>query len=185
MWLECKPKWAIVATLLGATGLVIAGARAQTQPPAGAGPKTTEQVFKNIQVLKGVPADQLMPTMGFISASLGVGCDHCHVAGAFEKDDKKPKVAARQMMQMMFAINKDSFEGKREVTCYSCHRGAPEPLAVPVITAEETKPEKPPAFPEFTAEQILDKYVQAIGGADALKKISSRVKGQSDHIWRP
>ena len=169
-------KWAIAITILGAIGLVIAGALAQSQPTANAGPKTTEQVFKNIQVLKGVPADQLMPTMGFISASLGVGCDHCHVPGSFEKDDKKPKQVARQMMQMMFAINKDNFEGHREVTCYSCHHGAHEPVSVPVILAEEAKPEKPEPAPQLTAEQILDKYVLAIGGADALQKISSRVE---------
>ena len=173
---EFKRKRAIAATVLGAVCMIIVGALAQSTPPASAGPKTSEQVFKNIQVLKGVPADQWMPTMGFISASLGVGCDHCHVAGAFEKDDKKPKVVARQMMQMMFAINKDNFEGKREVTCYSCHRGSHEPVAVPVITAEETKPEKPPAVPELSADQVLDKYVQAVGGADALQKISSRVE---------
>jgi photosynthetic reaction center cytochrome c subunit len=46
------------------------------------------------------------------------------VEGAPEKDDKKPKQVARKMMQMMFAINQENFEGKREVTCYSCHRGA-------------------------------------------------------------
>ena len=54
-----------------------------------------------------------MPTMGFISASLGVGCDHCHVPGSFEKDDKKPKLFAREMMKMMFSINQNNFEGKR------------------------------------------------------------------------
>src|SRR5467141_2759552 len=73
---------------------------------AAPAPKTTDQAFKNIQILKGVPADQLIPTMQFISASLGVECEYCHVEGAFEKDDKKPKQTARKMMEMMFAINK-------------------------------------------------------------------------------
>jgi hypothetical protein len=164
-----KYKWAMAAGVC----LVIAGALAQSQPTA---PKTVDQVFKNIQVLKGVPADQLNPTMGFIAASLGVGCDHCHIAGAFDKDDKKPKVVARQMMQMMFAINKENFEGKRVVTCYSCHRGTQEPVAVPVISEEEPKQEKAAAALEITADQILDKYVQAIGGTDAIQKISSRVE---------
>src|SRR3954453_13745738 len=66
-------------------------------------PKTIDQQFKNIQVLKGIPADQLIPAMQFITASLGVECDFCHVQGAFEKDDKKPKQIARKMMEMMFA----------------------------------------------------------------------------------
>jgi photosynthetic reaction center cytochrome c subunit len=176
MFQEFTRKWAIAATVLAAVCVVIVGALAQSQPPTDSGVKTTDQVFKNIQILKGVPADQLMPTMGFISASLGVGCDHCHVAGAPEKDDKDPKLFAREMMKMMFAINKNNFEGKREVTCYSCHHGERDPVSVPVITAEEVKPAKPVPAPKLTAQETLDKYVQALGGADAVQKISSRVE---------
>ena len=115
-------------------GFVLAGAKAQSyrEPdipqPTGQvtahGPKKAEEQFKNIQVLKGIPADQLFPTMQFITASLGVQCDFCHVQGAFEKDDKKPKQTARKMMEMMFAINTDNFDGHRAVTCYSCHSGS-------------------------------------------------------------
>ncbi len=183
MFLASKRTFAITAVVIASVASVIVGAKAQSQPAAAA-LKTTEETFKNIQVLKGVPADQLMPAMGFIAASLGVGCDHCHVAGAFEKDDKKPKQVARQMMQMMFAINRENFEGRREVTCYSCHHGSHEPVSVPIIAPEEAKMERPgppgaavPAVPALpSAEQILDKYAQAIGGADALQKISSRVE---------
>ena len=53
-------------------------------------------------MLKDIPADQLIPAMQFITASLGVECEFCHVQGAFEKDDKKPKQTARKMMEMMF-----------------------------------------------------------------------------------
>ena len=88
-------------------------------------------------MLKGIPADQLIPAMQFITASLGVECQFCHVEGAFEKDDKKPKQTARKMMEMMFAINKDNFEGHREVTCYSCHRGSTDPVGTPPVMAEE------------------------------------------------
>jgi hypothetical protein len=86
------------------------------------------------------------------------------------------------MMQMMAAINKNNFDGDREVTCYSCHRGAPAPLSIPVIAAEEAKPgpegtaAPAPALP--SADQLLEKYAQAVG-AEALKKVTSRVqKGQ-------
>ncbi|MGB6460236.1 MAG: c-type cytochrome, partial [Candidatus Acidiferrum sp.] len=103
---------------------------------AGETPKKAEEVFKNIQVLKGVPADQLIPAMEFITSSLGVECSFCHVEGHFEKDDKKPKKTAREMMQMMFALNKNSFEGHREVTCYSCHRGGRSPVATPILDGE-------------------------------------------------
>src|SRR4051794_24371066 len=82
----------------------------QTTSPPSATPsvvKTAEQQFKNIQVLKGVPADQVIPAMQFISASLAVECDFCHVDRAFDKDDKKPKQSARFMIEMQNGINKN------------------------------------------------------------------------------
>src|SRR5713226_6431983 len=180
---------AVYGTLLSLL-LAIAGAWAQSTAPNGpktpgapAGPKLAEEEYKNIQALKGIPADQVIPSMQFIAASLGVECEYCHVAHANEKDDKKPKVTARKMINMMMAINKDSFEGKRVVTCYSCHRGAPDPVATPILTDEEAKPaaeeEKKGGEAKATlpsAEQLLDKYLAAIGGADALQKITSRVQ---------
>ena len=187
-----------MAGLLMACGVVIGGAKAQTsgaaQTAAGApGPqakeKRAEEQFKNIQVLKGIPADQLIPTMQFITASLGVECDFCHVQRAFEKDDKKPKEIARKMMGMMFAINADNFDREREVTCYTCHRGNAVPVGTPPVMTEDSKAgpgepgktdeAKPSAGP--TADQLLDKYVQAAGGAAAIEKITSRVmKGTID-----
>jgi hypothetical protein len=167
--------------------LAIAGAGAQSPAPnapaTSAGPKLAEEEFKNIQALKGIPADQVIPSMQFIAASLGVECEYCHVADANEKDDKKPKVTARKMINMMMAINKDNFEGHREVTCFSCHRGSKDPVATPIITDEEGKPaaeeeikagEARATLP--SADELLDKYLAAIGGADALQKITSRVQ---------
>ena len=156
-------------------------ARAQN-PPASTTktPKTAAQEFKNIQVLKDIPADQLIPSMQFITASLGVECEYCHVEHAFDKDDKKEKGFARHMMEMVMNINKDNFEGKRWVTCYSCHRGAAKPVSVPIISAEEKMPEMlgdtaaKPIFPK--PEALFEKYLAAVGGADALKKITSRVQ---------
>lgn len=187
-----------VVVLFVAFGFVMAGAKTQTSgavhsPSPGqeaanaAGPKKAEEQFKNIQVLKGIPADQLFPTMQFITASLGVECDFCHVQGAFEKDDKKNKQTARKMMQMMFAINKDNFEGNREVTCNSCHRGNEKPFAIPAVMTEEPKEAmgaKPAEAKESAgpaADQLLGKYVQAAGGAAAIDKATSRVmKGTID-----
>jgi hypothetical protein len=161
-------------------------ASAQSAAPAKDKPvKMTQEQFKNIQALKDIPADQLIPAMQFITASLGVECTFCHVEGAFEKDDKKPKQTARKMMQMMFAINKDNFGGHREVTCYSCHRGNVDPVATPVVMTEEPKEGmgaeksedaegKPAAGP--TADQLFEKFVQADGGVAAIEKITSRVQ---------
>ncbi len=141
--------------------------------------KTAAQEFKNIQVLKDIPADQLIPTMQFIAASLGVECDFCHVQGAFDKDDKKPKLRARQMMDMMFAINKDTFHGHRVVTCYSCHRGNMHPVGTPMVasaemsesTQQESQLVKAPSAP--SADSLIDKYVQSLGGAAAIEKVKS------------
>ena len=181
-----------VALVVFVFSLVLAGvgARGQSAPstalqaaPQSAPtqtPKMAEQVFKNIQVLKGVPADQVIPAMQFIAASLGVECEFCHVRNAFEKDDKDEKVTARKMMQMMFTANKETFEGKREVTCYTCHRGSTEPVGTPVIAETETKPAtEVAAVPSENlpkADQLIDKYVEALGGKDAIQKITSRVE---------
>lgn len=153
-------------------------ARAQraSEPSPEDSTKPAEQVFKNIQALKGTPANQIIPAMQFISNSLGVECQFCHVQGAFDKDDKKPKLTARKMIEMQKAINHENFNDHTAVTCFSCHRAAESPVAVPIISAEEAKrpeaPQQEAGLP--TADQILDKYVQAVGGADAMQKITSR-----------
>ena len=82
---------------------------------------------------------------------------------------------------MMMAINKENFNGRTQVTCYSCHQGKHEPNSIPVIAEEEPKPEKPEAGatkPDEgpTADQMIARYVQALGGADALQKITSRTE---------
>lgn len=175
---------AMSVAVLASSALLVNQGKAQTPAAQGATvAKKAEEQFKNIQVLKGVPADQVFPTMQFISASLGVECEFCHVHNAFEKDDKKPKQTARKMMEMMFAINKDNFEGHREVTCNSCHQGSAHPAAIPAVMTEETarshQPEqaqeeaKEPSGP--SAQQLLEKYVQASGGAAAIDKVTSRV----------
>jgi photosynthetic reaction center cytochrome c subunit len=191
----------IILVFLAAFGFVIGGAKAQSSgaahaeitghaPAPSAGPKKAEEQFKNIQVLKGIPAEQLVPTMQFVAASLGVQCDFCHVQGAFEKDDKKPKQIARKMMEMMITINAENFDGHRAVTCNSCHRGNPIPQAIPPVMTEDPKDpmamagSKPPDAKENagpTPEQLLDKYVQAAGGAAAIDKVTTRVmKGTID-----
>lgn len=149
-------------------------------PPARGQVQRTEEVYKNIQVLQGVPADQLNPTMRLITTSLGVQCTFCHVPGAEDKDDKQEKQTARRMMQMVLAINKDSFDGRVQVTCYTCHRGSPSPVGTPVIVEGSMRPRGVPAggpapSPMPSAEQLLDKYLQAIGGMDAINRISTRV----------
>jgi hypothetical protein len=122
-------------------------ASAQEQPPAEQeklaakdDTRPAEQVYKNIQVLKGVPADKLLQTMKYFTRALGVRCEHCHVTaagsqipgfGAFSKDDIEAKQTARKMIQMVGAINQDFFSGKTGPTCWTCHRGNVKPEIEP------------------------------------------------------
>src|SRR5512132_573953 len=148
--------------------IVVSTSRAQQQ--------TAAQRFKNIQIFKGVPASQLEPTMAFISGSLGVRCSYCHVQNQFDKDDKPTKLAARRMIQMDFDINKGSFNGQGAVSCYTCHRGKPTPISVPVVGQNLWAPNSTtPEAPLPSVKQILDRYVQAIGGVEALTKITTRI----------
>jgi hypothetical protein len=94
-------------------------------------PKMAEEQYKNIQVLKGVPAPQLMKAMNYFTQWLGVRCDHCHVTGAFDKDDKPAKGTARAMWGMVHKINDENFKGSSPVTCWTCHRGQTKPQSLP------------------------------------------------------
>ena len=139
--------------------------------------------------------------MRYVAASLGVGCDYCHQADHFDNDDKPAKQQARNMMKMMFAINQDNFNGKREVTCYTCHRGAAKAASIASFSAVTNgaatavaesgaggKTSRAPetgeaggisneaarAMPSIT--EILAKYVDGIGGSAAMQKNQTRVE---------
>jgi photosynthetic reaction center cytochrome c subunit len=151
----------------------------------------SEQAFKNVTVLKGIPVDEFMATMGFIAASTNYNCTDCHVEPKVEGDwsvfaEETPrKEKARRMILMVEAINKTNFGGARVVTCYTCHRniqGAPkitpsladqygEPPAVDPNEVEITRQ----ASGAPSADQVFDKYLQAVGGAQKAAAITSIV----------
>ena len=83
----------------------------------------------------------------------------------------------RRMIQMVLDINKGNFNGQSAVTCYTCHRGKPSPVSVPAVGQNLWAPNSPSTAAETapTVKQILDHYVQAAGGADALNKINTRI----------
>lgn len=143
--------------------------------------KPAEEVYKNIQVFKGIPAPQLMRAMSFIAASLKVDCTHCHIQNQFEKDDKQAKQTARRMIRMMFNINKANFDGKLAVNCYSCHRGQLRPATALTVARDlwQKPPPKPVAVSSSdsmpTVDQIFEDYVRAVGGKGAMEKVTSRV----------
>ena len=93
--------------------------------PAGNKEERTEQKYKNIQLLKGLPAERLMKIMFAFKDSLGVDCTFCHIKDQFEKDDKPEKQTARKMIALVRDANAKI--GAARVSCYTCHRGQQRP----------------------------------------------------------
>jgi photosynthetic reaction center cytochrome c subunit len=165
---------------------LVGAALANSQQPSAEKPLMAEQVFKNVKVLKGIPVGEFMDTMGFFAASLGLNCVYCHVSESMENWDKfaedvPRKETARAMILMVNAINKANFGGRRALTCYSCHRGAEHPKVVPSLADQYTVPTEDPNEIEIvkdapagpSADQILDRYIQALGGAQRLAGLTS------------
>jgi Photosynthetic reaction centre cytochrome C subunit len=163
--------------LCAAIGLVATPLVAQT-----ADDKPVEQTRKNIRVLQGLPDSQLFLLMNTVSDSLGIACDFCHVKEGttyvWERDDKRPKTIARGMMQMVLDLNRTRFDGAAKVTCYTCHRGQTTPGRVPPLPPPIVLSSTPPALPGVDA--ILAKYVSAVGGQDAVGRVSTVVLKGTD-----
>jgi len=161
---------------------------AQTAPEEK--PQMADDVFKNVQVLRGLTVDEFMGTMGFIAASLSMNCIDCHSVEAASDVtkyavDTPVKQTARKMILMVKSINAANFGGKQTVTCYSCHRSGNAPKAIPSLAEQYgTPPPEDPNEVEIvgeprsgapSADQVFDKYIQALGGAQQLAKLTSFV----------
>lgn len=94
--------------------------------PASSREERAEQKYKNIQVLKGLPADRIEPIMESFRSALGVDCTYCHIQNQFEKDDKAMKQVARRMISLTRSATAQ-VGGAARVTCYTCHRGQSRP----------------------------------------------------------
>jgi photosynthetic reaction center cytochrome c subunit len=151
-----------------ALGVNLPNLRAQA-PAAGGAPalpataanmkgKTAGEFYQNVQVLKDIPAPDLHNAMEYITGALGVACAYCHVPGRFESEDKREKHVARNMMRMTMALNATVFDGKREVTCYTCHRGAPIAASTPVFPGEKspTEPTAAEILPPLAVRNITN-----------------------------
>src|SRR5437667_7272720 len=148
-------------------------------------PPMAEEVFKNVQVLKGIPVDQFMGTMGFFSASTGLNCTDCHINESASDwaryaDEKALKQTARKMMLMVDSINKTNFAGRQVVTCNTCHRGTSHPNAMPSLDllystplADEPGDPIQQASGQPPADQILDRYLRALGGPERVAALAS------------
>ena len=173
-------------TVAGLIGAWIAAAQPASQPK----PLLAEQVFKNVQALKGIPVDDFLQTMGIMTAALQFDCSDCHAnAGTDKVDwaaDTPRKRTARRMVNMVTTINKDNFGGRQMVTCWTCHRNRDKPLVTPTMDAIYGTPNLEPDDVIVTvpglpsADSILDKYIQASGGAQRLAGVTSfTAKGTS------
>src|SRR6202521_348295 len=141
-------------------------------------PLTSEKAFKNIQALKGIPVDDFMGTMGIMSAALGFDCSECHTGAGTDKVDwaydTPRKIIARKMVKMVSTINHDNFGGRQLVTCWTCHRGRDRPVVTPAMDTVYGEPilEFDDVLSPFpggpSVDQVLEKYLQAIGGAQRL-----------------
>ena len=159
---------------------LMANGQAQSQRP-----QMAEDVFKNVQILKGIPVDEFMDTMGMIAASTGMNCVNCHASDnttSWDKfaEDTPLKETARKMLLMVNTINKDNFKGVRAVTCYTCHNGIQRPKVVPSLLVQYGTPLEDPnevlIFPNAggpPAEEIFEKYFQALGGKQKVANLTS------------
>jgi hypothetical protein len=173
---------ASAALWLSAVALV---AREQGVSPA-AGKKAGE-AFKNVttSTLKELSVDDFVASMGLISANLGLDCADCHPnAGTDKADfviDTPRKITTRRMVEMVATINRTTFAGVQRVTCWTCHHGRITPATtisldawydVPNIELDDTVRQEQG---QPTADQVLDKYVAALGGAQRLASVTSFV----------
>jgi len=163
-----------------ASGQSAGGSQGASNPA----PLLAEQAFKNIQALKGISAADFMGTMGIMTAALGFDCSECHVAAGTDKvdwaADTPRKVIARRMVNMVTTINQTNFGNRQLVTCWTCHRGRDKPLVTPAIDLVYGMPTlepddlvlaSVPGLPK--ADDIVDQYIQALGGAARLASVSS------------
>jgi photosynthetic reaction center cytochrome c subunit len=192
--MKLTSRWFIARALsIMFLSLALGGSAVAQAPPAGQAsaaekPLNAEDLFKNVQVLRGIPVDEFMSTMGFFSASLSLNCTDCHVKAANGDwaryaDDTQLKQTARKMVLMVRAINQANFGGKPEVTCYSCHRSGNRPKAVPNLAEQYGSPPDDPNEIEShgealtrdapTVDQILNRYLLAVGGAQSAARLTS------------
>jgi photosynthetic reaction center cytochrome c subunit len=168
-----------MTTTMAVLLMVLAAVAGQSQND-----QISDAVFKNVRVLKGIPVDEFMDTMGMFASSLGYDCSSCHSPDIRTNREafavETPLVLrARGMITMVNAINRSYFNGEPRVSCFTCHRGNYSPEIIPDLALQygELK-ENPNAlniFPDrkTSAAEVFEKYFQALGGKERLAKLTS------------
>lgn len=182
--MNVKSPKALFRVLVLALIVGLAGAASITaQQP---GPQPAEQFYKNIKVLQGMPSHLMQPTMQLMEIALGVHCVYCHDPDNTKRevDNKPQKEIARRMIQMVNDINRTQFAGREVVTCFTCHQGSTKPSTVLPYNGEEGRPgPSQVAGTTPTPDQLLERYTTALGGAEAIAKVSSRtLKGNVTNL---
>jgi photosynthetic reaction center cytochrome c subunit len=188
--MKVRSRRIILSPIVMAIMFLLGVTSANSQAAQDEKPQMADDIFKNVQVLRGLTVDEFMGTMGFIAASLSMNCIDCHTTEASSDVtkyavDTPTKQTARKMILMVKAINAANFGGKQIVTCYSCHRSGNAPKNIPSLAEQYgTPPPEDPNEVEIvgeprpgvpSADQVLDKYIQAIGGAQQISKLTSFV----------
>ena len=176
---------AVLSPACGRPGFVQAGAQAGAQAASPQRPQMSEEAFKNVQLLKGIPVDEFMGAMGLFSAATSMCCLECH-SPDYAADTPR-KITTRRMIQMVNTINRTNFSGRKVVSCWTCHRQSDRPQVTPTLDVVYGEPiywapddlfQQAAGAP--SPDKVLDKYIQAVGGAERLAKLTSFVgKGSS------
>jgi photosynthetic reaction center cytochrome c subunit len=191
LWSRLTVTAVIAASLSGAFGLAYRAAAQGRGAAPGTAPATVKkagEAFKNVttSTLKELSVDDFIAAMGVMSAALGYDCADCHVGAGSDKadfvvDTIPQKRTARRMVEMVASINRTNFAGVQRVTCWTCHHGQEVPTttialdnlyATPVMEDADVVL---PAVGQVSADQILDKYIQAVGGSQRLAGLTSFV----------
>ena len=181
--------WRMNIVLAGLAGVWLSGLalQAQGQATASATGKKAGEAFKNVttSTLKELSVDDFVASMGLISANLGLDCADCHPnAGTDKADfviDTPRKVTTRRMVEMVATLNRTNFAGVQRVTCWTCHHGRITPSTTisldawydaPSIELDDTVRQE---NGQPSADQVLEKYIQAVGGDQRLAGLTSFV----------
>lgn len=192
LWLRLAATGALAVGLTSGFGLAFRsapqgrGAPAQTTVPATA--RKAGEVFKNVttSTLKELTVDDFIAAMGVMTAALGYDCADCHVGAGSDKadfviDTIPQKRTARRMVEMVATINRTNFNGIQRVTCWTCHHGQEIPTTTIALDNLYAPPNMedadvvPPGVGQSSADEIFDKYIQALGGAQRLSGLTSFV----------
>jgi len=149
-------------------------------------PQLSDTVFKNVQILKGIPVDEFMDAMGMFSSALGYDCSNCHAEEIRVNRDAfavtTPAIRrARGMIEMMNTLNRTYFGGQPRVSCFTCHRGSYRPEIVPNLALQYgdimDDPNAMVIFPDrkASADPVFEKYLRALGGPERLAQLTSFV----------